>query len=228
VRAVNLIPTEQRRAKPSGKASGAAYVVVGALAVVLVMAVAYVLTSNKVNENETKAAQAKQEADALEAQAAQLGSFTDFAAIKDQRLASVVMAAQSRFDWERLMREVSMIMPEGSWLKTTQASVLGDPDAAADAAGTTPTGPVSPAATFVGCMKKQSEVATLMVRMRQMHRVTDVELNQSAQETTDGEASIESCGHMYQFDVTVTFEPVATQEAPRGSVRVPASLGGGS
>ena len=120
VRAVNLIPSEQRRAKPSGNGSGAAYIVVGVLAVFLVMAVAYVLTSNKVNENQTKAAEAKQEADALEAQAAQLGSFTNFAAIKDQRLASVVTTAQSRFDWERLMREVSLIMPEGSWLETTQ------------------------------------------------------------------------------------------------------------
>ena len=228
MRAVNLIPTEQRRAKASGKGSGIAYVVVGALAVVLVMAVAYVLTSNKVNENETKAAQAKQEADALEAQAAALGSFTNFAAIKEQRLASVVTTAQARFDWERMMREVSMIMPEGSWLKTTQASVLGDQDAAADAAGSTVPVVVNPAATFVGCTKKQSEVATLMVRMSGMHRVTDVELNQSAQEAADGEASIDSCGRLYQFDVTVTFEPVATQEAPRGSVRVPASLGGGS
>ena len=90
MRAVNLIPAEQRRAKPSGKASGSAYAIVGVLAVFLVMAVAYVLTSNQVNENETKAAEAKQQADALEAQAAALGSFTNFAAIKDQRLASVV------------------------------------------------------------------------------------------------------------------------------------------
>jgi Tfp pilus assembly protein PilN len=227
---VNLIPDEQRRAKPSGKSSGVAYVVVGLLSVLLAMAVAYVLTSNKVNENQTKAAEAKQEADALEAQAAQMGSFTNFATIKELRLASVVTTAQTRFDWERLMREVSRIMPEGSWLKTTDASVLGSDEAATQAAsGAAPVGPVGPAATFVGCTRKQSEVATLMVRMRQMYRVSDVELNASAQESTDAEASLDSCGQLYQFDVTVTFEPVApTKEAPRGSVRVPASLGGGS
>jgi Tfp pilus assembly protein PilN len=227
---VNLIPSEQRRAKPSGKSSGAAYVVIGLLSVVLVMAVAYVLTTNKVNENQTQAAQAKQEADALEAQAAQMGSFTNFATIKEQRLVSVVSTAQTRFDWERLMREVSRIMPEGSWLKTTDASVLGSDDAAAQATtGVAAVGPVNPSATFVGCTRKQSEVAALMVRMRQMHRVSDVELNASSQESSDAEASIDSCGRLYQFDVTVTFEPVApTKEAPRGSVRVPASLGGGS
>jgi Tfp pilus assembly protein PilN len=229
VRAVNLIPSEQRRAKPSGKGSGAAYIVVGVLAVFLVMAVASVLTSNKVNENETKAAEAKQEADALEAQAAQLGSFTNFAAIKEQRLASVVIAAETRFDWERLMREVSLIMPEGSWLRTTSASVLGEQSPTGETATQTAGAALTPTATFVGCTKKQSEVATLMVRMGQLHRATDVKLNQSAQETTDGEASIDSCGSLYQFDVTVSFESVApANEAPRGSVRVPASLGGGS
>jgi Tfp pilus assembly protein PilN len=230
MKAVNLIPAEQRRAKPSGKSSGVAYVLVGLLSVLLAMAVAYVLTSNKVNENQTKAAEAKQEADALEAQAAQMGSFTNFAAIKEQRLVSVVTTAQTRFDWERMMREVSRIMPEGSWLKTTDASVLGSDEAAAQASSSAaPVGPLSPSATFVGCTRKQSEVAALMVRMRQMYRVSDVELNASSQESANTEASIESCGQLYQFDLTVTFEPVApTKEAPRGSVRVPASLGGGS
>jgi Tfp pilus assembly protein PilN len=229
VRPVNLIPSDQRRAKPTGKASGAAYAIVGVLAVFLVMAVAYVLTSNKVNENQTMAAEAQQEADALEAQAAALGSFTNFASIKDQRLASVVTTAQTRFDWERLMREVSMIMPEGSWLKTTSASVLGEASPTGETAAPTAGAALNPTATFVGCTRKQSEVATLMVRMGQLYRATDVKLNQSAQETADGEASIESCGDLYQFDVTVSFEPVApAKEAPRGSVRVPASLGGGS
>jgi Tfp pilus assembly protein PilN len=224
VRAVNLIPSDQRRATPSGKASGAAYVVVGVLAVFLAMAVAYVLTSNKVNEHETKAAEAKQEADALEAEAARLGSFTNFAAIKNQRLAAVIATAETRFDWERLIRELSLIMPEGSWLRTTDASVLGE-DSDTPTAGAAH----NPTATFVGCTRKQSEVATLMVRMRHLHRATDVKLNQSAQETTDGEASIDSCGRLYQFDVTVSFEPVApANEAPRGTAQVPASLGGGS
>ena len=227
MRAVNLIPSDQRRATPTGKASGAAYVVVGVLAVFLAMAVAYVLTSNKVNEHETNAAEAKQEADALEAEAARLGSFTNFATIKNQRLAAVIATSKTRFDWERLMRELSLIMPEGSWLRTTSASVLGEesPTAETPTAGSA----TGPTATFVGCTRKQSEVATLMVRMRHLHRATDVKLNQSAQETTDGEASIDSCGRLYQFDVTVSFDPVApAREAPRGSVRVPVSLGCGS
>jgi len=232
MKAVNLIPGDQRRARPSGERSGGGYVVLGVLTVLLVMAVAYVMTANSVNDSTSKAKSAKQEANALEAQASQLESFTDFASIKDQRLAAVTDAATTRFDWERLMREISRVMPAGSWLQTTQASVLGDPGAAAGlSAGTPdPTGaaPTGPQATFVGCTPKQSEVAKILVRLRSMYRVTDVELNESLREQGVEDVTTDSCGPLYKFDVTVSFAPAAPAETPKGSGTVPASLGGGS
>jgi hypothetical protein len=230
MRAVNLIPTEQRRATPTGNLAGGAYAVLGVLAVLLVMAVVYVLTSNSVNENTTKATEARQQADALEAKAAELASYTDFSAIKDQRKAAVMAAAKTRFDWERLMREISRVMPKGSWLQTTEASIAGD-EAAAAAAAADPaaaTAPTGPSATFVGCTPQQSEVAKILVRLRGMHRVTDVKLNESFVEEGSTDVTVDSCGSLYKFDVTVTFAPVALSEAPKGSDRVPASLGGGS
>ena len=233
MKAVNLIPSEQRRAKPSGENSGSAYAVVGVLVVLLALAVAYVMTSNGVNDNKTRAEKDKRQADALEAKASQLDSFTDFAAIKQQRLEAVKTAAETRFDWERLMREISRVMPDGSWLQTTEASVTGDTSdtAAAPASSSTTavaTGPVSPSATFVGCTPKQTEVAKILVRLRSMHRVTDVELNESLKEQGVSDVTVDSCGPLYKFDVTVTFAPTDTPEAPRGSDTVPASLGGGS
>jgi hypothetical protein len=229
MKAVNLIPSDQRRARPTGERSGGAYVVLGVLTVLLVMAVAYVTTANGVNDNTSKAKEAKQKADALEAQVSALDSYTDFASIKEQRLAGVVIAAKTRFDWERLMREVSHVMPSGSWLQTTQASVLGDPTAAAvPVADPAAAGPTGPQATFVGCTPKQSEVAKILVRLRAMHRVTDVELNESLREQGVAEVTTDSCGTLYKFDVTVTFAPAAPVEAPRGTNRVPVSLGGGS
>jgi Tfp pilus assembly protein PilN len=205
-------------------------VVLGVLGVLLVMAVAYVLTSNSLNDRTTKAEEARQEADALEAQASQLGSFTNFAQIKDQRLAAVVTAARTRFDWERLMRELARVMPEDSWLQTTHATVSGDDAATAAPVATTSTvAPPGPSANFVGCTRTQSEVAKMMVRLRAMHRVSDVTLNESSRELGANEVSLDSCGKRYKFDLTVSFEPAApVQEAPRGATRVPASLGGGS
>ena len=68
MKAVNLIPSDQRRAKASGNVSGGAYGVLGVLAVLLVMAVAYVMTSNSANDRQGKAEQARQEAVAAESQ----------------------------------------------------------------------------------------------------------------------------------------------------------------
>jgi Tfp pilus assembly protein PilN len=229
MKAVNLIPGDQRRAKASGERAGSSYVVLGVLAVLLVMAVAYVVTANGVNDKTSKAAKAKQEADTLETQAAELDSFTDFSSLKEQRLAAVVAAAETRFDWERLIRELSRVMPAGSWLQTTQASVLGDPNAVATpTAAATVAAPSAPSATLVGCTPRQSEVAKILVRLRSLHRVTDVELNESLREQGVSDVTIDSCGPLYKFDVTVTFAPAAPPEAPRGSNSVPASLGGGS
>jgi Tfp pilus assembly protein PilN len=228
MRAVNLLP-DDRRVRPTGASGKGAYLVCGVLAVLLAMVAAYVLTSNTVTERKNEAAAAGAEADRLEAEAAAQANYTDFADIARQRLTSVTGVAATRFDWERLMREVSRVMPEGSWLQATDASVSGDPSAlAVPPAGAAPT-PAAPYASFVGCTPRQSDVAQLMVRLRQLHRVEEVKLNESAQETLEGETTVDNCGTLYKFDVGVSFtatEPAA--EAPRGSEGVPASLGGGS
>jgi Tfp pilus assembly protein PilN len=227
MKAVNLIPSDQRRAKASGNVSGGAYGVLGVLAVLLVMAVAYVMTSNSANDRQGKAEQARQEALAAESQSKQLGAFTDFASIKEQRLTSVMAAAQTRFDWERFMRELSRVMPANSWIHTTNASVSGD-TSGGNLTSTATTVPL-PEANLVGCTPRQSEVARMMVRLEQMYRVTDVALNESTQEQAGGDTSLQNCGDLYKFDLTVTFSPVEpANEAPKGETQVPASLGGGS
>jgi Tfp pilus assembly protein PilN len=227
---VNLIPQERRRLTESGR-SGSAYVVVGVLAALLLMAVAYVLSSNSVNERTTRASEARQEADALKAQTRGLEDFTDFTSIARTRLASVEAVAATRFDWERFMRELSLVMPEGSWLTTTEASVTGATDETASTSSTTTSTatPGVPTAKLVGCTHHQEDVARMMVRLRQMYRVTDVALNESAQEQAGGETTIDQCGDLYKFDLSLTFSPTPPRtEAPDGTGSVPASLGGGS
>jgi Tfp pilus assembly protein PilN len=234
MRPVNLVPQDQRRRTPSEGSGKGAHAVLGLLAVLLAMAVLYVLTANNVTERESQAEAARTEADQLEAQAADKGSFTDFAEIAQTRTASVAAVASTRFDWERLMRELSRVMPEGSWLTSASASVTGAPDAASNpaAAGTpaAPTAAGTPSASLVGCTPKHSDVARMMVRLRQLHRVADVELKQSSRDDeADTAAAIDSCGRNTGFDLILTFSPTSpVAEAPRGETRVPASLGGGS
>ena len=74
----------------------------------------------------------------------------------------------------------------------------------------------------------------MMVRLRNLYRVSDVELNESSVEaiggkSADNEITADACGSFYKYDITVTFSPTPpASEAPRGATRVPASLGGGS
>jgi Tfp pilus assembly protein PilN len=237
VRPVNLIPQEQRRRVPSEGSGQGSYALLGGLAVLLVMAVAYVLTANSVTERQNKTETARAEADRLEAEAAQKGAFSEFEQIARTRVASVASVAAGRFDWERFMRELSRVMPEDSWLVSADASATGGEDGtgATGASSGTAAAPTSagagPSANLVGCTPQHSDVARMMVRLRQLHRVTDVQLRQSTKEPGEaaGEATIDSCGRNASFDMTVAFSPTApATEAPRGAVRVPASLGGGS
>ena len=231
MKAVNLVPNDQRRAQVSGAQSGSAYIVIGVLVTLLAMVAGYVVTANRATQGENDAAAAKAEADSLEAEVAQRGAFTNFSQVKETRLASVSGVADTRFDWERFMREVSRVIPSGSWLQSTDASVTGEVTGA-EAVSATP-GVVAvpqPKANLVGCTPDQSDVAQMMVRLRQLHRVENVELNQSTTELgAAGAASVDSCGRYFQFDLMLTFSttPPAT-EAPRGEAVVPASLGGGS
>ena len=229
---VNLLPQDQRRRQPSEGGGKSAYVVLGVLGLLLAMVAVYVVTGNQVTDSQSKAAAAKAEADSLQAQAAKQADYVDFAAIADARLNSVAGVAQTRFDWERFMRELSLIMPEGSWIQSADGSVFGDPldaSAAATADPTAAAAPAQPAASLVGCVPGQTDTARMMVRLRAMHRVDDVELKESATQTGENEVTPENCGSYYKFDLTVKFSPTAPiAEAPRNSGRVPASLGGGS
>src|SRR5436190_12005862 len=220
---VNLLP-QQHRARRAGGRQGAAYAVVGALAVLVLMASGYTLSSNQANSRKTQAAQARQEADRLEARAAQLGPFGDFAQVKQTRLAAVRQLAGDRFDWERLLRELAHVMPAGSWLQSTDASVTGDlgsvgGGAASSSGGTAAAatqGSGQPRAELVGCTRHQGDVAQMLVRMRQLSRVQDVQLNESSTEENGDQISADSCGRLYQFDVTLSFSQDAPK-APRGA-----------
>jgi hypothetical protein len=171
MKAVNLIPNDQRRAQSSGAQAGSSYIVIGVLVTLLAMVAGYVVTSNKVTQSKNDAAAAKAEADSLEAEVAQRGSFTNFSQIKEMRLASVSGVAGTRFDWERLMRELSRVMPSGSWLQTTDASVTGE---VAGAEATTPVAGTAAVASEprwlhaspVGCRPDDGAAAPAASRLR--------------------------------------------------------------
>ena len=230
---VNLIPQDQRR-RGAGDGDGkSAPIALGVLAALLAMVVVYVLTSNTVTERKSETQTASAEADQLEARAGQQTSYTSFAQIAVTRTQSVAGVATTRFYWERFMRELARVMPAGSWLQSADASTTGDPSSSSVSTPSTPTttgvpAAPTPAANLVGCTPDQDDVARMMVRLRQLYRVDEVELNESTLGDSAEEATVGSCGGLYTFNLTVKFSATEpSSETPRGSKSVPASLGGG-
>ena len=232
MRPVNLLPPDLRPRQVSGALRGSSYVVVGLLAALLVMAVAYVLSANQVNSRKSEIADVQAEAAEAEARAARLAPYQRFAQIKQTRIDSVKSLASRRFDWERLMREVALVLPADTSLTDMSAATSGDP-ASGEAAPTDPAAATSatPSLNLKGCAEHQPDVATLMVRLRRLYRADDVELSESTkQDASVGATPVTSGGaegcppDTYLFNVTVTFAPTELhQEKP-----VPARLGGGA
>lgn len=239
MRPVNLLPEEHRPRRRKGSRPGTAYAVVGVLAVLLGMVTVYVLTANQVSARKADAAEAKRDTERAQAEIARLGPFGNFAQIKEVRLASVKDLAQARFDWERFVRELALVLPHGSWLQEVDAAVTGEDGEGPGASGAAGAAAAGPSATLKGCARRQPDVAKLMVRLRKLHRVKDVELKESTKQSDAGSAGsgaaggsggsggsgTADCGDRYQFEVVTQFDEA--RPAASGARKVPASLGGG-
>lgn len=247
---VNLLPASERRRTESAKRiENSSFVVLGILGVLLLAALYFVSTSNSINSDKSAIAKANQETAAAKARAAQLGPFAEFAKIKQTRENSVKTLATQRFDWERLMREIGLVLPEGTAIQNLTAATSGDPASAGGSSSSTSTPAPStgtasdtsaPSMDLKGCAKHQDDVATMMVRLRALHRVADVTLNDSEEPSPAGNAgggaqtsgASDSTGvaqcKTYQFEVTVTFTADDTSGQKPSGRKVPSRLGGGA
>lgn len=236
MKAVNLLPSDRGAASapspakapsPSGPASGA-YFLIGALALVVVMAVAYVLVDNSVKDRRAELAQVKTEAQQVRAQANALKPYADFRQLASQRVQTVRDIARSRFDWERALRDVSRAMPADVHLKTFKGSVSNSIGGSAIRGGV-----VAPAIELVGCTMTQGRVARLMSRLRGVRGVTRVSLSKSekpdqaavATNGTDGQQPLCGPGSKPAFEIVMFFERAATGPAPATVPGQPAAPG---
>lgn len=249
MRPVNLLPDELRPRQRSSGGRGPSHVLIGVLGVLLLMAVVYALSLNQANSHKTDIARAKGEIEKAKAEVASSTAFGDFHQIKEARVQSVTQLAGERFDWERMMRELALVLPARTWL--LNASTSTSPDGAPAAQGGAPAAPppptsgagaaaapsAGPTLTLSGCALDQKTVAVVLVRLRKLHDADSVDLKESVQEAaaaTGGEesdgasaAGAEGCGsRRFKFDVTVKFSPPTQADKPDG--KVPVKLGGGS
>lgn len=224
MRPVNLIPQEERRGQHAALRSGPLlYIAIGALVGALIGVTALVLTGNQISERKAEAAELHREDAATKAQAERLAAYTAFRSLHDQRVATVTSLADSRFDWERVMRELSLVLPSDVWLTNLGASVA--PGVSIEGGGSSPAsglrgGAAGPALELDGCAVGQEAVAGFVTALKDIDGVTRVGVQSSGLGEEGGGGSESDCrtrGFIVQFAIAAAFDaapvsPVAGSE----------------
>lgn len=241
MRAVNLIPGEQRSggAVGAGRSQGAAYAVLALLVIVAALAVLYGKASRTVSSDKSKAATLSAEASRAQSEAQALAPYTSFAALRQQRQKAVEELVDQRFDWAHAIHEFGRVLSGEVSLTSLDGTIAASatpaaapaasasassPSAtsAASVASATPTGSV-PTFQIAGCATSQRAVADTMQRLRLIDGVSEVTLQSSTRANGTAASTAPSsggapggCGPTDPvFQMTVTFDalPPASSSA---------------
>jgi hypothetical protein len=232
MRAVNLIPAEQRSGASVGvgRSEGGAYAVLALGAGLAVLALLYGSAHSRVETRRGQAASVAAKAQQAQAQAERLAPYTSFIAMREQRTQAVAALVDSRFDWAHVFHEFGRVLPSqtsiaslngtigsatstgssSSSSSTSSSSTSGSSSAgssdASSASSATPPGSV-PTFTLAGCATSQPVVALTLERLRLIDGVSEVTLESS----TAGGGSAAGVGggcssHDPSFSALVTFD----------------------
>lgn len=227
MRPVNLIPPEQRRGENAQLRTGPVmYIVLGALGLLLIGVTLLVLTDNRISDGKAEVTSLKREDARAAAKAERLVAYSQFKVLSEQRIATVRSLADSRFDWERVMRELSLVLPSDVWLTslTGSASPSGSTGAEGGAASGLRGAILGPALELSGCAASQEALAGFVTVLKDIDGVTRVgiqtsELASKGNEAASGPGGGGDCrtrDFIAQFSLVIAFDaapvPVAEGE----------------
>jgi Tfp pilus assembly protein PilN len=186
VRPVNLIPPEERRGDKAPMRTGSlAYVVVAVLGVALVAITGVVLTNNQISDRTSEKSSLETQVSVAQAEADRTRSFADFASLQRAREQTVTSLAQSRFDWERVLRELAIVIPDDVWLTNLSASVSPDVASASSSSSATSTSSggaesvTGPSLRIEGCAAGHEAVARFLAALQDVDGITRVSVLKS-------------------------------------------------
>lgn len=226
MRPVNLIPKEERHGSTTPLRGGPlAYIIVGGLLALFVGVLLLVTTGNQISEKKAESKELTAQIDTAEAEAAKLASYASFAEIHQQRLTTVSNLANSRFDWEKVMRQLALVLPDDVWISTLTGTV--NPEVEGGGSSGLRSGIAGPAMEMGGCARGQQAVADLISSLRDIDGVTRVGVQSSgigsagAEGAPEGEQSVSASGNcgsqsLAQFQIVVAFDAAPIPEVPTG------------
>jgi len=240
MRPVNLIPPEERPGERKPMRGGPlAYIIVGALAAAVIGVAVLAVTSNQISDSKAEIATLESETAAVEARAKALDAYTQFHDVSAQRTATVTSLADSRFDWQRVMRELALILPSDVWLTNLTGTAANGVTVEGAASVSLREGVPGPALELVGCATSQDAVAGFVQVLKEIDGVTRVGVQSStvgtSGESTSGSSSSASAtcktrDFIAQFQMVAAFDaaPIASttsegEEEPVATAAEPAS-----
>ncbi len=194
MRPINLIPLEDRRGEHAPLRTGPLpYVLLAALVALLVGVTALVLVGNEITDSKNEVTKLEAEDAAASAKAQRLASYTQFRSMSEARVATVASLADSRFDWERVMRELSLILPRDTWLTSLTGDAGGETEGGGSGSSAL-SGALGPTLELSGCSTGQEAVAGFVTALKDIDGVTRVgvassELPDKASSGTEGGAA---------------------------------------
>ena len=217
MRPANLIPPEERRDRGSGlRAAPFAYIVVGALLLAIGGLALLATTNTQISDHKAEIADAQQRTTVAEQKASELATYTSFHSTAAARQQTVTNLANSRFDWEKVMREMALVTPPDVWLTSLSGSVRSGVTVGGGESIALRSEVPGPALSIEGCATEQAAVARYVTELKEIEGVTRVGLQTS---TREGSGSGANCaGHG-----TVAFQVVAAFDA----APIPAEVVGG-
>jgi hypothetical protein len=148
MRAVNLIPSDQRRGPASGPArsEGGAYAVLALLGGLAILALLYGIAQHQISSRQAKAASIATRTQTAKAAAAQLAPYTSFIALREQRVQAVSQLVDSRFDWPHALHELGRVLPADASISLLSGTIGSATGAAATASTAAPSSAAAPSA----------------------------------------------------------------------------------
>lgn len=219
MRPANLMPVEERPAHgPGFRSAPVAYVIVAALLLALGAVILMVTTDNQISSRKAEVAEAHQQIERAEARGRNLAPYTQFHQVSTQRDLTISNLAKSRFDWEKVMRQLALILPPSIFLTNLTGTARPDVSVGGGETVALRSSVPGPALTLVGCARSQDAVAGFITDLKDIDGVTRVGVQNSENSEAGGsESASGSCGSLVQFQMVVAFDA-----AP-----IPANIAGG-
>jgi Tfp pilus assembly protein PilN len=181
MQAINLLPRDDPRRRPQRPQWIVLIPVVGAVLLSGVFSMLFLSASGKVKDRQTQLSQLQDELAAIPTpDASKVRTQNALAADKQTRVIALNAALSRRVAWDRIFRELSLVLPEDVWLSTLSAKAPVSSSVAA--APAVPTGGAAVAATELtldGYTYSHAAVARLLSRLAVIPDLVNVQLQQS-------------------------------------------------